>query len=100
MVAWRAVFCCTGIDSERRDAARHASHSCCHRKLSSRARVCSTPRFIAGPTVSATAYRLVAPLGLAGIAGASASACVLLIMGARWLGAAFTEQESKGLRSR
>jgi AAA family ATP:ADP antiporter len=45
-------------------------------------------------------YLLVAPLGLAGIAGASASACVLLIVVARWLGAAFTEQESKGLRSR
>jgi AAA family ATP:ADP antiporter len=45
-------------------------------------------------------YLLVAPLGLAGIAGASASACVLLIVGARWLGAAFAEQESKGLRSR
>jgi AAA family ATP:ADP antiporter len=45
-------------------------------------------------------YLLLAPLGLAGIAGASASACVLLIVGARWLGAAFAEQESKGLRSR
>ena len=45
-------------------------------------------------------YLLVAPVGLAGIAGASASACVLLIVGARWLGAAFAEQESKGLRSR
>lgn len=45
-------------------------------------------------------YLLAAPMGLAGIAGASASACVLLIVGARWLGAAFAEQESKGLRSR
>jgi AAA family ATP:ADP antiporter len=45
-------------------------------------------------------YLLVAPLGLAGIAGASASACVLLTVGARWLGAAFVDQESKGLRSR
>jgi AAA family ATP:ADP antiporter len=45
-------------------------------------------------------YLLVAPLGLAGIAALSGSACVLLIVGARWLGAAFTDQESKGLRSR
>jgi AAA family ATP:ADP antiporter len=45
-------------------------------------------------------YLLVAPLGLAGIAAVSASACVLLTMGARWLGAAFADRESKGLRSR
>jgi AAA family ATP:ADP antiporter len=45
-------------------------------------------------------YLLVAPLGLAGIAALSASACVLLTMGARWLGAAFADRESKGLRSR
>jgi AAA family ATP:ADP antiporter len=45
-------------------------------------------------------YLLVAPLGLAGIAAVSASACVLLVVGARWLGAAFVDQESKGLRSR
>jgi AAA family ATP:ADP antiporter len=45
-------------------------------------------------------YLLVAPLGLAGIAALSGSACVLLTMGARWLGAAFAERESKGLRSR
>jgi len=45
-------------------------------------------------------YLLVASLGLAGIAALSASACVLLTIGARWLGAAFADQESKGLRSR
>jgi ATP:ADP antiporter, AAA family len=45
-------------------------------------------------------YVLVAPLGLAGIAASCASACVLLVMGARWLGAAFADRESKGLRSR
>jgi AAA family ATP:ADP antiporter len=45
-------------------------------------------------------YLLVAPLGLAGIAGLGAAACLLLIVGARWLGAAFAEHESKGLRSR
>jgi hypothetical protein len=51
-------------------------------------------------TLANGVYLLVASLGLAGIAGASASACVLLIVVVRWLGAAFTEQESKGLRSR
>ncbi len=45
-------------------------------------------------------YLLVAPLGLAGIAGLGAAACVLLIVVARWLGAAFADRESKGLRSR
>jgi AAA family ATP:ADP antiporter len=45
-------------------------------------------------------YVLVAPLGLAGIAGLGATACLLLISGARRLGAAFADQESKGLRSR
>ena len=45
-------------------------------------------------------YLLVAPLGLAGIAASSASACVLLVLGARWLGAAFADREGKGLRSR
>ena len=45
-------------------------------------------------------YLLVAPLGLAGVATLSASACVLLVGSARWLGAAFADQESKGLRSR
>jgi len=45
-------------------------------------------------------YVLVAPLGLAGIAGLGAAACLLLVGGARWLGAAFADQESKGLRSR
>jgi ATP/ADP translocase len=45
-------------------------------------------------------YFLVAPLGLAGIAGLGAAACVLLILGARWLGAAFADRESKGMRSR
>ena len=45
-------------------------------------------------------YLLIAPLGLAGIAAVSTSACVLLVLGARWLGAAFADHESKGLRSR
>jgi ATP:ADP antiporter, AAA family len=45
-------------------------------------------------------YVLLAPLGLAGIAGLGAAACLLLVGGARWLGAAFADQESKGLRSR
>jgi AAA family ATP:ADP antiporter len=45
-------------------------------------------------------YVLLAPLGLAGIAGLGAAACLLLVAGARWLGAAFADQESKGLRSR
>lgn len=43
-------------------------------------------------------YLLVAPLGLAGIAGVSASACVLLMLGARWLGATFADEERKGTR--
>jgi AAA family ATP:ADP antiporter len=45
-------------------------------------------------------YRYVATLGLPGIAGLGAAACLLLIVGARWLGAAFADHESKGLRSR
>lgn len=45
-------------------------------------------------------YLVLAPLGLAGIAAVCTSACVLLVMGARWLGAAFADQENKGLRSR
>jgi ATP:ADP antiporter, AAA family len=45
-------------------------------------------------------YLALAPLGLAGIAAVCTSACVLLVMGARWLGAAFADQENKGLRSR
>jgi AAA family ATP:ADP antiporter len=44
-------------------------------------------------------YLLIAPLGLAGIAAVCTSACVLLVMGARWLGAAFADRESKGLHS-
>src|SRR4029453_16605093 len=38
-------------------------------------------------------YLALAPLGLAGIAAVCTSACVLLVMGARWLGAAFADQE-------
>jgi len=45
-------------------------------------------------------YLLLAPLGVAAIAGLCAAACVLLLPVARWLGATFTEQEGKGLRSR
>lgn len=45
-------------------------------------------------------YLLIAPLGLAGIAGLGAAACVLLVLAARWLGAAFANQESKVTRSR
>ena len=45
-------------------------------------------------------YLFVAPFGLAGIAAVSTSACVLLVLGARWLGAAFADHESNGLRSR
>ena len=45
-------------------------------------------------------YVLVAGIGLAGLAGICAAACVLLIVGARWLGAAFADQESKASRSR
>ena len=44
-------------------------------------------------------YILVSGLGLAFLAGICAAACVLLIVGARWLGAAFAEQESKASRS-
>ncbi|MBX5461818.1 MAG: MFS transporter [Steroidobacteraceae bacterium] len=44
-------------------------------------------------------YLLIAPLGLAGIAGLCASACVLLILCSRWLGAAFDRQESQASSS-
>jgi AAA family ATP:ADP antiporter len=40
-------------------------------------------------------YVLVSGLGLAVIAGLCAAACVLLVMGARWLGAVFADQESR-----
>jgi ATP:ADP antiporter, AAA family len=45
-------------------------------------------------------YVLVSGLGLATIAGLCAAACLLLVMGARRLGAAFADQESRTLRSR
>ncbi|MEJ1960753.1 MAG: hypothetical protein WDO56_04095 [Gammaproteobacteria bacterium] len=45
-------------------------------------------------------YVLVSSLGLAIIAGLCATACVLLTIGARWLGSAFANQESKASRSR
>jgi AAA family ATP:ADP antiporter len=45
-------------------------------------------------------YVLVSGLGLAAIAGLCAAACLLLVMGARRLGAAFADQESRTLRSR
>ena len=44
-------------------------------------------------------YVLVSGLGLALIAGLCAAACVLLVMGARRLGAAYADQESKASRS-
>lgn len=44
-------------------------------------------------------YVLVAGSGLAVIAGICAAACVLLIVAARWLGAAFADQESRASRS-
>ena len=44
-------------------------------------------------------YVLVSGLGLAALAGLCAAACVLLIMAARWLGAAFADQESRASRS-
>jgi AAA family ATP:ADP antiporter len=44
-------------------------------------------------------YVLVSGLGLAMIAGLGAAACVLLTIGARWLGAAFANQESRASRS-
>ena len=44
-------------------------------------------------------YVLVSGLGLATLAALCAAACVLLAIGARWLGAAFTDQESKASRS-
>jgi ATP:ADP antiporter, AAA family len=44
-------------------------------------------------------YVLVSGLGLAVLAGLCAAACVLLLVGARWLGAAFADQESKASRS-
>jgi AAA family ATP:ADP antiporter len=44
-------------------------------------------------------YVLVSGLGLALIAGLCAAACVLLVMGARRLGAAYADQESKTTRS-
>jgi ATP:ADP antiporter, AAA family len=43
-------------------------------------------------------YVLVAGWGLAAIASLCAAACVLLIVGARWLGAAFADQESRASR--
>jgi AAA family ATP:ADP antiporter len=45
-------------------------------------------------------YVLVSGIGLALIAGLCAAACVWLVMGARRLGAAFADQESKTSRSR
>jgi hypothetical protein len=45
-------------------------------------------------------YVLIAGWGLAAVAGLCAAACVLLIMAARWLGAAFADQESRAARSR
>jgi ATP:ADP antiporter, AAA family len=44
-------------------------------------------------------YVLIAGWGLAAIAGVCAAACVLLIVGARWLGAVFADQESRTSRS-
>ena len=44
-------------------------------------------------------YVLLSGVGLAAIAGLCAAACVLLVVGARWLGAAFTDQESRTSRS-
>jgi len=44
-------------------------------------------------------YILVSGVGLAAIAGLCAAACVLLLVGARWLGASFADQESKASRS-
>jgi AAA family ATP:ADP antiporter len=44
-------------------------------------------------------YVLVSGLGLAAIAGLCAAACLLLVMGARRLGAAFADQESRTSRS-
>jgi ATP:ADP antiporter, AAA family len=44
-------------------------------------------------------YVLVSGLGLAVLSGLCAAACVLLLVGARWLGAAFADQESKASRS-
>jgi ATP:ADP antiporter, AAA family len=44
-------------------------------------------------------YVLVSGLGLAVLSGVCAAACVLLLVGARWLGAAFADQESKASRS-
>jgi len=43
-------------------------------------------------------YPLVAGFGLAAIAGLCAAACVLLIMAARWLGAASADQETRASR--
>jgi AAA family ATP:ADP antiporter len=45
-------------------------------------------------------YVLVSDLRLAAIAGLCAAACLLLVMGARRLGAAFADQESSASRSR
>ncbi len=45
-------------------------------------------------------YVLLSGLGLATIAGLCAAACVLLAMGARWLGVAFADQERRASRSR
>ena len=45
-------------------------------------------------------YVLVSGFGLALIAGLCAAACVLLVMGARRLGAAYADQESRATPSR
>jgi AAA family ATP:ADP antiporter len=50
-------------------------------------------------TVGNGIYVLVSGVGLASLAGLCAAACVLLIVGARWLGAAFADQESRASRS-
>jgi ATP:ADP antiporter, AAA family len=50
-------------------------------------------------SVSNGIYVLVSGLGLALIAGLCAAACVLLVMGARRLGAAYADQESSTTRS-
>jgi ATP:ADP antiporter, AAA family len=45
-------------------------------------------------------YLLLSGLGLAVLAAVCAAACVLLTIGARWLGAAFADQECRASRSR
>ena len=51
-----------------------------------------------GDSAGQATYPLVAGLGLSGVAWACAGVCVLMLIGALWLGTAFGRQESRAVR--